>query len=57
MLLPVLLSNWTFPVVENFDVPRNGWTSIDHMYKSLAEIVRGRNHWMFDDTFEGTLQE
>jgi hypothetical protein len=57
MLLPMLLSNWTFPVVLTIDIARNGWTSIAHMYKSLAEISRGRSHWMFEDTFEGTLQE
>ena len=27
------------------------------MYKSLADIVGGKHHWMFTDTFNGSLQE
>lgn len=57
MLLPMLLSNYTFPVTLNVDIVRNGCTSIDHLYKNLADIVRGRNHWMFEDTFPCTIQE
>jgi hypothetical protein len=40
-----------------FDIARNGWTSIEHMYKSLADICHERAHWMFEDVFEGSLQE
>ena len=56
LLLPILLSNWTFPVVVNVDIVGSGCASIDHMCKSLADTVSGRRHWMFEDTFEGTQQ-
>ena len=57
MLLPMLLTNYTLPVTLTVDIVRNGWTSIDHLYKNLQDIVSGRRHWMFDDTFPCTIQE
>lgn len=57
MLLPLMLTEKMFPVRFNIDIVRDGGVSIDHMYKSLGEIVSGCHHWMFEDTFPSTLQE
>lgn len=57
LLLPMMLSKWSFPVVLEMDLVRQGFVSIDSMYKNLAHIVGGRHHWMFEDRFEGGLQE
>lgn len=54
-IIPMFLSNYTFPVVVNVDIIP--FTSIDHMYKNLEDIVKGRAHWMFEDTFQDNLKE
>ena len=51
MLLPLFLSNYTFPVTMNVDYIVNCAASMDNFYKNLDDIVKGRPHWMFEDVF------
>ena len=53
VLLPFMMLNEIFPI-QPCPCER---PTIDYMYKSLASLVSGEHHWMFMDTFRGTLQE
>lgn len=51
-MLPLMLVKEVFPIQPDI----SGEKTIDQMYKSLGDIVSGSNHWMFPDTFSGTLE-
>jgi len=51
-LLPILLSNYTLPVVMSVDFVALGHVSVDNMYRNLVDVFKGKTHWMFDQTFQ-----